>query len=143
LLEEYRKAGLYKDLAEKLIQLHREDEALKVATARLIDSTEVTHFADQLLKSGKAWQEPAFAFVEMRMKEAESAAREKPRDFATANKVDTYRRWLGEKYSTYGKAISLPVSRSTRRLMDYTKTAPAQNIGAARKLERAHQYLSE
>ena len=104
LLEEYRNAGLYRDLLEKLIQLHREDEALKVATTRLIDSMEVLQFADQLLKSGTAWQEQAFAFVEMRMKEVETGVRDKPRDFTAANKVDTYRRWLGEKYSAYGKA---------------------------------------
>ena len=95
---------MYGDLVEKLIQFHRQDEALKVATARLIDPREVLQFADQLLKSGQAWQEQAFAFVEMRMKEAETGVREKPRDFTVANKLDTYRRWLGEKYSAYSKA---------------------------------------
>ena len=104
MLEEYRNAGLYRDVVEKLIQFHREDEALKVATTRLIDPMEVLQFADQLLKSGTAWQEQAFAFVEMRMKEVETGVRDKPRDFTAANKVDTYRRWLGEKYSAYGKA---------------------------------------
>lgn len=103
-LEEYRNAGLYGELVEKLLQLHREDEALKVATAYLVEMMEVIKFADQLLKSGDAWQEQAFAFVEMRMKETENAVRDKPRDFTVANKLDTYRRWLGEKYSAYGKA---------------------------------------
>ncbi len=104
LLEEYRSADLYKELAEKLLQLGRENEALDVAQANLTEPRDVTGFAEQLLKSGDTWQEQALAFVETRMKEAESAAREKPRDFTAANKLDTYRRWLGEKYSAYSKA---------------------------------------
>lgn len=114
LLEEYRKAGLHKELTEKLLQLKREDEALKAATETLTEPRDVTQFADQLMKSGKAWQEQAFTFVEMRMKEAESTGREKPRDFTVANKVDTYRRWLGEKYSAYGqaeKALNIELAR--------------------------------
>src|SRR5947209_14339252 len=39
LLEEYRKAGLYKELAEKLLQLGRKIEALGVAQATLTEST--------------------------------------------------------------------------------------------------------
>src|SRR6266436_869830 len=104
LLEEYRSAGLYKELTEKLLQLGREDEALDVAQANLTEPRDVTWFAEQLLKSGDTWQEQALAFVETRMKEAESAVREKPRDFTAANKLDIYRRWLGEKYSAYSKA---------------------------------------
>ncbi len=104
LLEEYRSADLYKELAEKLLQLGRENEALDVAQANLTEPRDVTWFAEQLLKSGDTWQEQALAFVETRMKEAESAAREKPRDFTATNKLDTYRRWLGEKYSAYSKA---------------------------------------
>jgi len=42
LLEEYRKAGLYKDLAEKLLQLNRENEALGVAQANLTEPRDVT-----------------------------------------------------------------------------------------------------
>jgi hypothetical protein len=37
LLEEYRNAGLYKELAEKLLQLGRENEALAVAQANLTE----------------------------------------------------------------------------------------------------------
>src|SRR5258706_16285261 len=42
LLEEYRKAGLYTELAEKLLQLGRENEALGVAQANLTESRDVT-----------------------------------------------------------------------------------------------------
>src|SRR5260370_30713621 len=58
LLEEYRKAGLYKELAEKLLQLGRENEALRVAQATLTESRDVTWFAEQLLKSGEEWRLP-------------------------------------------------------------------------------------
>ena len=114
LLEEYRNADLYKELAEKLLQLGRENEALDVAQANLTEPRDVTWFAEQLLKSGDTWQEQALALVETRMKEAESAAREKPRDFTATNKLDTYRRWLGEKYSAYSKteqALNIELAR--------------------------------
>jgi hypothetical protein len=102
-LEEYRKVGLYKELAEKLLQLGRENEALGVAQAHLTEPMDVTWFAEQLLKSGEAWREQALAFVEMRLGEVKPAQQGKSQDFTSAHTVDTYRRWLGEKYSTYGK----------------------------------------
>ena len=102
-LEEYRKVGLYKELAEKLLQLGRENEALGVAQANLTEPMDVTWFAEQLLKSGEAWREQALAFVEMRLNEVKPALQGKSQDFTSALTVDTYRRWLGEKYSTYGK----------------------------------------
>ncbi len=49
-LEEYRNAGLYKELAEKYLQLGRENEALGVAQANLTEPRDVTWFAEQLLK---------------------------------------------------------------------------------------------
>lgn len=123
LLDEYRKAGLYLDLVQKLVQLQRQDEALEVATARLTDPIEVLKFADHLLNSGQDWQEQALAFVEMRLKEAEHAVREKSRDFTAANKIDTYRRWLGEKYSAYDKAdqaLNIELARFQAHLDDST-----------------------
>lgn len=104
LLEEYRKVGLYKDLTEKLLQLSRANEALEVAQATLTEPMDVTWFAEQLLKSGVAWREQALAFVETKLREVEAALQSKPRDFTSVHTVDTYRRWLGEKYSTYDKA---------------------------------------
>jgi hypothetical protein len=103
-LEEYRRAGLYKELAEKFLQFGRTNEALTIAQANLVEPVDVAWFAEQLLKSGDAWQGQALAFVETRLKEAEYALQGKPQDFASMRTVDTYRRWLGEKYSLYGKA---------------------------------------
>jgi hypothetical protein len=99
-LEEYRKVGLYKELAEKLLQLGREDDALGVAQANLTEPMDVTRFAEQLLKSGDAWREQALGFVATRLGEVEQALQGKRQDFTSANTAETYRRWLGEKYGT-------------------------------------------
>jgi len=104
LLEEYRKVGLYKELAEKLLQLGRENEALDVAQAHLTEPMDVTRFAEQLLKLGEAWREQALAFVETKLNEVKPALQGKSQDFTSANTVNTYRRWLSEKYLLYGKA---------------------------------------
>src|SRR5205823_6017655 len=103
-LEEYRHAGLYKDLAERLLQLGRENEALDVAQAHLTEPMDVTRFAEQLLKLGEVWREQALAFVETRLNELKPALQGKSPDFTSAYTVDTYRRWLSEKYLLYGKA---------------------------------------
>ncbi len=102
-LEEYRKVGLYKEQAEKLLQLGRANEALAVAQANLTEPMDVTWFAEQLLKSGEAWREQALGFVATRLGEVEQALQGKRQDFTSGHTVDTYRRWLGEKYSIYGK----------------------------------------
>src|SRR3989440_6258114 len=104
LLEEYRNAGLYKELAEKLLQLGRENEALGVVQANLTEPRDVTWFAEQLLKSGEAWRGTALGFVETRLGEVEQALKGKREDFTSGHTVDTYRRWLSEKYLLYGKA---------------------------------------
>src|SRR5256886_2447614 len=103
-LKEYRHAGLYKELAERLLQLGRENEALDVAQAHLTEPMDVTRFAEQLLKLGEAWREQALAFVETKLNEVKPALQGKSKDFTNANTVDTYRRWLSEKYLLYGKA---------------------------------------
>ena len=103
-LEEYRNAGLYKELTERLLQLDRANEALDVARTNLTEPMDVTWFAEQLLKSGEVWREQALAFVEMRLNEVKPALQGKSQDFARAHTVDTYRRWLSEKYLLYGKA---------------------------------------
>jgi hypothetical protein len=114
LLEEYRKAGLYKELAEKLLELGRENEALNVAQANLTEPRDVTWFAEQLLKSGVTWREQALGFVEARLGEVEQALRGKRQDFTGERTVDTYRGWLGEKYSIYGRpqqALKIELTR--------------------------------
>jgi uncharacterized Zn finger protein len=75
---------------------------------------DVTWFAEQLIKSSEAWQKQALAFVEARLKEAEHASQSKPQDFMGKHTVDTYQRWLGEKYSLYGKtqeALNMELAR--------------------------------
>jgi hypothetical protein len=103
-LEEYRNANLYKELTEKLLQFGRTNEALDVAQANLSEPRDVTWFAEQLLQSDDAWREKALALVETRLKEAEHALQDQRQDFARGRTIDTYRRWLSEKYSLYGKA---------------------------------------
>jgi uncharacterized Zn finger protein len=78
LLEEYRKAGLYKELAEKLLQLDRENEALGFAQATLTESRDVTWFAEQLLKSGEAWREQALGFVETSLEDRACSLPDQP-----------------------------------------------------------------
>jgi uncharacterized Zn finger protein len=114
LLEEYRKSGLYKELVEKLLQLGRENEALGNAQATLTESRDVTWFAEQLLKSGEAWREQALRFVETRLEEVGQALQGKRQDFTGERTVDTYRGWLGEKYSIYGRpqqALKIELAR--------------------------------
>jgi tetratricopeptide (TPR) repeat protein len=103
-LKEYRHAGLYKELAERFLQLGRTNEALDVAQANLTESRDVTWFAEQLLKLGEGWREQALAFVEMRLGEIEPALQGTARDFTGLHTLDTYRRWLSEKYVLYSKA---------------------------------------
>lgn len=114
LLKEYRKAGLYKELAERLLQLGRENEALGIAQTNLTGPRDVTWFAEQLLKSGEAWREQALGFVEARLGEVERALQGKRRDFTGEHTMDTYRGWLGEKYSIYGRpqqALEIELNR--------------------------------
>ena len=103
-LEEYRNVGLYKEMAEKCLQLGRQQEALAIAQANLTEPMDVTWFAEQLVKAGEIWRDPALAFVEMRLGEVKPALPGKSQDFTNAQAVETYRRWLGEKYLLYGKA---------------------------------------
>jgi hypothetical protein len=103
-LVEYRNAGLYKELTEKYLQLDRENEALGVAQAHLTEPRDATWFAEELLKLGEAWREQALGFVETRLGEVKPALQSKSQDFTSAHTVDTYRRWLSEKYLLYGKA---------------------------------------
>lgn len=114
LLEEYRDAGLYKELAQKLLELSRASEALSVAQANLTEQLEVTKFAEQLLTSGETWAEPALAFVETRLAQAERTAQSNPKDFTIGHAVSNYRHWLSEKYILYGKtqqALDMELAR--------------------------------
>ncbi len=103
LLEEYRKAGLYPELTGHLLQFGREKEALEVANETLTEPAEVTRFAEQLLSASEEWRAEALAFVEIRLKEAIRALEGKSQNFTGMRTVDTYRRWLAERYRQYGK----------------------------------------
>ncbi|HYU73366.1 MAG TPA: hypothetical protein VEL31_11870 [Ktedonobacteraceae bacterium] len=114
ILKEYRKVGLYKDLTEKLLQHGRANEAQEVARTELTEPTDVTWFAEQLIQSGSEWQGQALIFVETKLKEIERALAGKRQDFTASRTADIYRRWLGEKYSEYGKteqALTLDLMR--------------------------------
>jgi hypothetical protein len=103
LLEEYRKAGLYKELTEKLLQLNRKDETLATGSALLTDPGDVIWFAEQLGHLGGPWPERALNVVETRLKGAEQASEGRQPDLTSVRTIDTYQRWLGERYSAYGR----------------------------------------
>jgi tetratricopeptide (TPR) repeat protein len=113
LLEEYRKAGLYPELTSYLLQLGREEEALEVAKETLTEPGEVTRFAEQLLSTSETWRSETLALVETRLKEAIQALGGKSQDFTGTRTVDTYRRWLGERYRQYGEiGLALDMERA-------------------------------
>jgi uncharacterized Zn finger protein len=113
LLEEYRKAGLYPEQTSHLLQLGREKEALEVAKETLTEPAEVMGFAEQLLSASETWRAEALTFVETRLKEAVQALGGKSQDFTGTRTVDTYRRWLGERYRQYGKiGLALEMERA-------------------------------
>ncbi len=103
LIEEYRKAGLYKEVTEKLLQLGREDEALHVAYELLTDPLEVTWFAEKLV-ADEARREQAVGLVERKLKEIEQRPQGRTQDYDAVRGVETYRSWLEKKYSAYGQA---------------------------------------
>jgi tetratricopeptide (TPR) repeat protein len=103
LLEEYRHAGLYPELTNHLLQLGREKEALKVAQETLMEPEEVIRFAEHLLSTSEVWRAEGLAFVETRLKEALQALGGNLQDVTGTRAIDTYRRWLGERYRQYGK----------------------------------------
>ena len=113
LLEEYRKAGLYKELAEKLLQMAAKTKRWafpgKLDRAQGRDLVRGT-----IAEIGEAWREPALEFVVARLGEVEQALRGKRQDFTGEHTVDTYRGWLGEQYSLYGRpqqALKIELAR--------------------------------
>lgn len=114
ILEEYQQAGLYKELAERYLLLDRANEALDVAQIHLTEPMDVTWFAGQLLQVDESWPERALALVETRLHESERALQSNAQDFTGAHLIDTYRRWLSEKYLLYGKtqqALDIELAR--------------------------------
>jgi hypothetical protein len=110
-------------LAEHLLRLDRVNEALDVARSHLTEPRDATWFAEQLLQLDEAWREQALAFVETRLGETEPALWGKQQDFTAMYTVDTYRRWLSEKYILYGKikqALDIELARFQANLDDAT-----------------------
>lgn len=103
ILEEYRQVGLYKELAERLVQFGRHEEALAVASSEFTEAGDVTRFAEQLISSDQLWQDRALAFVEVKLDGVKPALQSKPQDFASLRTAEAYQRWLGEKYLLYGR----------------------------------------
>lgn len=75
ILEEYRRAGLYSDLAERLLTLGRIEEALTVAEQHVVEPMAAWRLFEQLLGRGEPWTERAVAFGETRLTNPQVAAR--------------------------------------------------------------------
>ncbi len=103
MLAEYRQAGRYAELAEWYLQLGRQSEALAVAQEYLTETFEITRFAERLLRSDEHWRNQALALVEKRLAETLTAAETTPKDLTRLHTIDTYRRWLSEKYRLAGQ----------------------------------------
>jgi hypothetical protein len=143
-LDEYRNAGLYKELAEKCLQFGRVSAALEIAQANLTEPMDVTSFAEQLLKSGEAWREQALALVETKLNEVEHTAKDNPKHFMSVHAVDNYRRWLSEKYLLYGKtkqALDVELARFQANPQETTYHAVQAAARAMSELEAAWSSL--
>jgi hypothetical protein len=140
LLEEYRKAGLYPELTSYLLQLGREEEALEVAKETLTEPAEVTRFAEQLLSTSEAWKSETLAFVETRLKEAVQALGGKSQDFTGTRIVDTYRRWLGERYRQYGE-IGLALDMERARFQANPDEATYRSVRSVAQLPEQPERL--
>jgi hypothetical protein len=136
ILEEYRQAGLHKEITERLLQLGRQKDALTVAQSELTEPGDVTRFAEQLLDSDHLWQDQALTFVEMRLSGVKPALQDRSQDFTSTRAAEVYQRWLGEKYLLYGKikqALDIQLARFqanpeyiTYRCVHSAATAPGQ-----------------
>ncbi len=96
MLQEYRNAGLYDQVAGLLLERGRVDEAMEVAQEHLKESYATLEYARKLLGTGKEEIPKALQLVEARLKEAEKAKHE--------NDVRSYLHWLGEQYVRLGMA---------------------------------------
>ncbi len=90
ILAEYRQAELYEDLAERLLEMGRIDDAFAVARKRLDATHEVTNFADKVLRLDDQWRGKALTFVEDKLWEEKEK-----------RNSDAYLGWLEDKYLKY------------------------------------------
>lgn len=120
LLEEYRRAALYADLAGLLLDRGRVDEAVALAQERLTEPADVTAFADRLLALGGDRARQATEFVEGRADAAQRAD--------AGHALVTYLTWLGRQYAALGRP-----GRALDAERRHFRVSPgAQTYGAAK-----------
>jgi hypothetical protein len=111
-LAEYRRVGLFQDVAALLLALGLVDEAIKVAREQLASYQHVTQFATALLERGPEWRGQVLALVEARLQAEEANAAGAPpssgsgaRDASSVQReqqIAHYRAWLEERYIEFG-----------------------------------------
>lgn len=98
-LEEYRAAGLWEDVAARLLALGRADEALATAREWLHTPHEVLAFAAALIARGGGEVARALDFVEDALR---ALTRRQDKDLAVRD-ADAYLTWLGQQYGLHGQ----------------------------------------
>ncbi len=122
LLDEYRAAGLWGEVAEIELRLGWLDEALATARQWLNAPAETLAFAARLLAGGGAQVERAFAFVEERLR----AVSARPNQDNRSPDADAYLTWLGQQYGLHGRpdrALELAWRRFRATPTEQTYTA--------------------
>jgi uncharacterized Zn finger protein len=99
ILEEYRAAGLWDDVARRLLLLGRTGEALATARQWLSDTREALTFADSLLALGGEHIDEALAFIEEQLR----AVGDRPNQDYGVRDGDAYLTWLGHQYGLHGR----------------------------------------
>ncbi|HMA35922.1 MAG TPA: SWIM zinc finger family protein [Chloroflexia bacterium] len=93
ILAEYRAAGLYDEVAGRLIDMGRVAEALALAKDKLRAEMDILPFAEQLAALGSEWQQAALALIADRLGEEKN-------EWARTH----YLEWLERHYLRYGLA---------------------------------------
>lgn len=99
ILEEYRAAGLWDDVAGRLLRLGRTDEALATARQWLSSPHETLAFADALLALGGAHVGEALGYVEDQLR----AVGDRPNQDLGVRDGDAYLTWLGHQYGLHDR----------------------------------------
>ena len=111
MLDEYRQAGLYVELTDKLLDLGRTEEAVKTARQHLSNYRHVLDFAERLLRLKGQWIPLAFAFVESRIV---GTFNQGSKGFS-AWEIERALEWLGERYSTIPDYFTEALNVALRR----------------------------
>ena len=92
-LAELRRAGMYKQMVEVLVEHDRVDEALDIARKRLTTPGESINFAELLIRKDEAHRPQAVRLIEDLLWEDKDASN-----------TETYLQWLEERYVEMGSA---------------------------------------